>query len=215
MNKRIIFVITVVGIIAFAIIRPFRTREIANIDSHGTNIICFGDSITAGNNVGLNERYPRVLSTLLKRDVINAGVSGDTTQAALARLERDVLTKDPLLVIVILGGNDFLRQRPIHETMENLRTIVRKIHKKGAMVALGQLGPLTMFSYRDDYQRLAAHEHAILIKGVLKGIFGNPKVMYDTIHPNAEGHALLAKKVHKAIFPFLEKNQRIKNQEEQ
>lgn len=207
MNKRIIYAIAVVGIIVLAIIRPFRTREVAYIDSRGTNIICFGDSITAGDNVKSDERYPSVLSTLLKRSVINAGVGGDTTQSALMRLERDVLTKDPLLVIVILGGNDFLHKRPLNETMENLRTIIRKIHENGAMVALGQLGPLTMFTYRDDYQRLAEQEKAVLIKGVLKGIFGNPKLMHDTIHPNAEGHAQLAQKVYEAVNPLLERNQ--------
>ena len=59
MNKRIIYVIAVVGIIALAIIRPFRTREVAHIDSRGTNIICFGDSITAGDNVKSDEQIGR------------------------------------------------------------------------------------------------------------------------------------------------------------
>ncbi|MFC1708841.1 GDSL-type esterase/lipase family protein [Candidatus Omnitrophota bacterium] len=205
-NKLIIYLIVILGFITLVIIRPFRKREIVHIDSQGKNIICFGDSITAGENVGSDERYPSVLSELLERPVINAGVSGDTTQSALARLERDVLTKDPLLVVVILGGNDFLRQRPLEETMGNVRAIIEKIQAEGAMVALGQLGPFTMLSYRDDYQRVAEQQKALLIKGVLKGIFGNPELMSDNVHPNAEGHAKLAQKVYSAITSTLEKN---------
>lgn len=206
-KKSILYLIAVLGLVALALIRPFEKRAIANSDSNGTNIICFGDSLTTGNNVAPNESYPSVLSTLLGTPVINAGEDGDTTQTALARLEHDVLAKDPLLVIVILGGNDFLQQRPKQETMENIRAIVRKIREKGAMVALGQIGPFTMLGYRGDYQKIAMQEKAVLIKDALAGIFGNPQLMSDQIHPNAKGYAKLAHKVFGEIKPLLEMNQ--------
>ena len=96
--------------------------------------------------------------------------------------------------------------------MEDLRTIINKIHQKGAMVAIGQLGPSTMHTYKDDYQRIAEQESALLIESILEGIYGNPQLMSDHVHPNAEGYAKIAQKVHRAVEPLLKKNQKLRRQ---
>jgi len=183
---------------------------IKNLSSQGENIICFGDSITFGAGAVHGNDYPSQLSKLLGQDVINVGRPGDTTVSALARLDNDVLTKNPYIVIVILGGNDSLRRLSYMKTFDNLRQIIRKIHSAGAIVALGELGPFTMAGYRKDYRRLARQEGAVLIPNVLKGIFGNPDYMSDTIHPNAQGYKKLAKKVYDAILPIIEDSNKLR-----
>ena len=101
-----------------------------NIRSTGELIICFGDSLTEGVGASAGEDYPSVLSRQLGSAVINAGLRGDTTAAALERLVDEVLNKNPRLVILLLGGNDFLRQRPRRETRRNLEEIVRRVQAK-------------------------------------------------------------------------------------
>ena len=91
-------------------------NKIKNIDSHGGNIICFGDSITFGYGAEKGEDFPRALSKMLDIPVINSGLDGDDTISALKRLENDVLDRDPLLVVIEFGGNDFLRKVALEAT---------------------------------------------------------------------------------------------------
>ena len=102
--------------------------KVANRDSTGANIICFGDSITEGLGLSPEEAFPGRLARWVERPVINLGVSGDTTYDALYRVESDVLSKDPYMVIVEFGGNDFIRKMPKQETAVNMEQIVKKIH---------------------------------------------------------------------------------------
>jgi len=111
-------------------------QEIRNLDAKGDSIVCFGDSITFGYGAAPGEDYPAALSKMVKFPVINAGVDGDTSFAALDRLEQDVLSKNPRLVIVEFCGNDFLKKIPEETTVENLSKIIDRIQEKGAMVAL-------------------------------------------------------------------------------
>lgn len=168
-----------------------------------------GDSLTFGYNVAPEQSYPSVLSRLLDTDVINAGVNGDTTALALVRLERDVLNKEPLLVIVILGSNDFLGGVPKEETFNNIGNIIKSVKSQGAMVALGQLGPFKMYTYKKDFAKLAKEENVLLIKDILSGIFGRPQFMSDNVHPNAQGYAKIAQKVYNIIEPILRKNRNL------
>src|SRR5512142_926678 len=99
---------------------PSRYSKVRNLDSRGTAIIAFGDSLTAGFGASAGEDYPSKLSAIIGAPVVNAGVNGDTTEAALARIDAEVLARDPRIVIVGLGGNDFLRGVPIATTEANL-----------------------------------------------------------------------------------------------
>ena len=170
--------------------------KVENLDSRGVSLVAFGDSLTAGYGAGPGEDYPSRLAALLGTPVINAGLSGDTTESALARIDTDVLPHNPRVVLVGLGGNDFLRQSPVPATEANLRAIVRKIHDAGAMVVLlGYRFPTFGPSYEDMYERVAEEEHCLLIPDLLDGILSDPALKSDEIHPNARGYALIAERV--------------------
>ena len=183
---------------------PAGVGNVRNLDSTGTSIIAFGDSLTAGYGAGEGQDYPSVLSGLAGVTVQNAGVSGDTTESALARLDTDVLSRNPRLVIVGLGGNDFLRRVPVASTEENLRTIVRRIQDSGAMVMLlGFRFPSIGGNYEDMYERVAESERAYLVTGTLKGVLNDPSLKSDEIHPNAKGYALMAERIRGPLIKLL------------
>jgi len=177
---------------------------VKNLDSQGKIIICFGDSITYGEGASEGADYPSYLQGLLHKEVINAGVSGDTTESALSRLERDVLEKNPYLVIVELGGNDFLRKVPKEKTLRNLEEIVSRIQRRGSIVALCDVSSgFIMSGYRRDFKRIAKKTGSIFIPRLLEAILDNPSLKFDYIHPNSEGYKVLAQKVCQAIKPYI------------
>src|SRR6184192_2803236 len=182
--------------ILIVIVWPSPYANVRNLDSRGANIVAFGDSLTAGYGAGAGEDYPARLSALIGEPVINAGVSGDTTGSALARLDADVLVRDPRIVIVGLGGNDFLGGVPIASTEVNLREIVRKIEGAGAMVVLlGFRFPSLAADYEAMYKRVAKEGQCLLVAGVLRKILTDPSLKSDAIHPNARGYQLMAERV--------------------
>lgn len=175
---------------------PSPYKKVKNLDSHGSTIVAFGDSLTAGYGADSGEDFPSRLTIILHTTVLNAGVSGDTTEAALARLDADVLQKDPRIVIVGLGGNDYLRGVPITSTEANLRTIIRRIQGAGAMVVLlGFKFPSLSVNYEDMYERVAGDQGCLLVSGVLRGILTDPSLKSDEVHPNGKGYQLMAERI--------------------
>jgi acyl-CoA thioesterase I len=173
----------------------------------GKQVIVLGDSITSGYGVSQKEAFPSVLSQQLGLPILNRGVSGDTTAMGLSRLQKDVLSAQPWLVIVELGGNDFLRRIPIAETENNLRQIVASIQNQGAIVVL--LG-INIGPFKGDYQklytRLAQATQSYLIPEIFKGVLDDPRYRQDdVIHPNAEGHKILGTRIAQQLQPLLEK----------
>jgi acyl-CoA thioesterase-1 len=187
------------------------TQEIENIDSQGKNIVCFGDSITAGAGAKRGEDYPSLLAEKVSIPVINAGHSGDTTFDALKRIEEDVINKEPLLVIVEFGGNDFLQKIPFKETFNNLDRIVERIQDEGAIVAIVEVRvPIFMNRYRQGFREIAKKRKAVLIPNLFFGILDRPSLKSDTIHPNAEGYRLIAERIFNVIEPILVKNRSLR-----
>lgn len=185
---------------------PASLGNVTNLGSRGTNIIAFGDSLTAGNGAGADEAYPVRLASRLGVPVINAGVSGDTTTAALARLDADVLDHDPRIVIVGLGGNDFLRREAAEATEANLRTIVRSIQGAGAMVILlGFEFPSLNADYAAMYERIAEEEGCVLVPGVIDGVLTDSSLRSDPFHPNARGYEVMAERVAGRLEKLVEK----------
>ncbi|MCH7960309.1 MAG: arylesterase [Candidatus Hydrogenedentes bacterium] len=180
-------------------------ETVANLNSTGSRIVCLGDSITKGYGATPGNDYPSILSSLLGVPVINAGVNGDTTAGALARLQRDVLDRDPMLVIVELSGNDLVRRVPKIETERNLDRIVKQCIEHGAMVVLVhcKFGILLSDPYLETHQTIAEARGTLLVENALRGIFGNPARSVDQIHPNDEGYALLAERVFAVVEPLL------------
>ncbi len=173
----------------------------------GQNIIILGDSITAGYGLNIEQAYPYLLSQKLNLPILNSGVSGDKTADGLARLSNDVLSQEPWIVIIALGGNDFLRKVPKIKTEQNLRMIIAKIQAQQSItVLLGMNLGLFKDEYRDLYQRVAQETGSYLIPQVLKGIIDNPQHRQkDIIHPNARGQEILANRIASDLKPLLEK----------
>ena len=161
--------------------------------SAGTRVIAFGDSLVEGRGATPGHDFVSVLASRLGVPIINAGRSGDTTRTALARLDRDVLSKDPRVVIVVLGGNDFLRRVPVDETFGNLSTIVNSVRERGsAAVLAGVSVGLLSDPYAARYDSLARKTAAGLVPDILGGLMGRSDLMSDAIHPNDEGYVRIA-----------------------
>jgi acyl-CoA thioesterase-1 len=191
--------------------RGERFDTIRNLGSVGETIICFGDSLTEGVGAEPGEEYPTILSRLLGMRVLNAGRRGDTTAQALERIHGSLVDKNPRLVILLLGGNDFLRQVPTRETRQNLKEIVRQIQDYGAMVAIAgiKLGFFTD-GYSPMFEETAAEFGAIYIPQVMKGIFNGTKLRSDQIHPNSAGYRLIAERIAEKIKPLLDEADRVR-----
>jgi len=171
-----------------------------DITPTGQNIICFGDSLTSGYGASGGMDYPSQLSRLLGKPIINAGIPGDTTARALRRLEEDVLSQSPRIVLLTLGGNDFKNRVSAKTAFENLKTIVEAIQNAGALVVIGGMDlPILGRGIGDGYRQVASETGAILIPNILEGIMGNSKLMSDPIHPNDAGYAQMAKRFYEII----------------
>jgi acyl-CoA thioesterase-1 len=165
-------------------------------------ILCFGDSLTYGTGASEGMDYPSQMSRMLGREVINAGVAGDTTASALKRLQDDVLSYSPDVVLITLGGNDLKNGIPTKAAFANLKAIVESIQRSGAVVVVGGLSfPLRDRGYGKAYRELADQTGAILIPNILDGIMGDRTLMSDPIHPNDAGYTRMAERFYHALQP--------------
>jgi acyl-CoA thioesterase-1 len=154
----------------------------------GQGIIAFGDSLVEGRGATPGHDFVSVLSRRLGVPIINAGRSGDTAESALSRLDGAVLAWEPRVVIVLLGGNDFLRRVPKEKTFGHLATIVERIRQRGAAVVLvGVNVGLLSDTYGPEYEGLARQTSAGLVPDILGDIIGHADRMSDSIHPNDQG----------------------------
>jgi lysophospholipase L1-like esterase len=200
--------VLVIGLLGYWVIGLIgcAQREIKNLDAKGDTVICFGDSITYGYGAEAGEDYPAALAKLLPLAVINSGVNGDTTRQGIARLERDVLEKQPRLVIIEFCGNDFLKKVPYEETLQNLRLMVRRMQEKGILVAVVDISAgMFLREYRTAFRKIAREEGAIFVSSVLSGVITNPKMKSDFLHPNAAGYKLVAQRISLVVKPYLKK----------
>jgi acyl-CoA thioesterase-1 len=179
-------------------------RAIRNLASRGATLVCFGDSLTQGVGAGPGEDFPSLLAATLPIPVVNAGVAGETTADGLRRLERDVLSQDPRLVLVFFGGNDFLRRVPREQIRRNLEVMAERIQGAGAMVVLvgfragiltDEMGPL--------YEEVARDRGMLYIPDALKGILTDSRLKSDAVHPNGAGYRRLADRLLAELQPLL------------
>jgi len=127
-------------------------------------------------------------------------VPGDTTARALNRLDRDVISKNPGLVLITLGGNDLKNGVSRDTAFSNLKQIVESIQDNGARVIIGGLKfPFRDRGYGKGYQELADETGALLIPDIFEGIMGNRKLMSDPIHPNDAGYKIIAQRFVEAM----------------
>lgn len=181
--------------------------DIANIDSRGKYVVCFGDSLTQGFGAEQKFSYPSVLAQMMSIPVVNAGIEGDTSEGALKRIHPDVLDREPLLVVVEFGANDFLTRVPLEDTKRNIESIILQCQEQGAIVALADISNAhLMVEYGPMLRQLSRIHRTIYIPNLLSGIFDNANMKSDYFHPNANGYRLVAQRVYRAILPYLNQN---------
>jgi acyl-CoA thioesterase-1 len=160
--------------------------------STGLQVLAFGDSITFGIGTTGDNDYVAVLSRRVGVTVANSGIPGDTTGSALNRLDTSVIARNPKIVIVLLGGNDLLQNVPVQTRVSNITTIVQRIRGIGAAVLLVGLGSPPLDPFDGALPALASSTGSTYVPAILDGIFGVPSLMFDSIHPNNAGHAIIA-----------------------
>jgi acyl-CoA thioesterase-1 len=177
-------------------------------------LVCFGDSLTAGQGLDPGQNFPDLLQQDLDRRgyryrVVNLGSSGDTTQDGLARLPQ-VIAERPAIVLLELGANDGLRGQPVPGIESNLAQMIEALQKSGARVVLAGItlppnyGPEYVRQFDAIYRNLAARYKLTLIPFLLEGVGGNTKFMQrDGLHPNAEGTRIVEATVMKTLEPLL------------
>jgi acyl-CoA thioesterase-1 len=180
-------------------------------------ILAFGDSLYAGYRLDPDDSYPAQLQDALARAgvaarVVNGGVSGDTTSAALQRLAftLDNQPKKPALVMVGLGGNDMLRGLSPKETRANMTAIVAAIEARHipvlltGMLAAPNLGPDYTAAFNPIWPDLAKAHHTPLVPFFLQAVIGNNALLLDDhIHPNRAGVAAIVKATEPAVAQAL------------
>jgi acyl-CoA thioesterase I len=165
----------------------------------GSVVLALGDSITYGTGAAPEAAYPAQLAQLTGWHVVNAGVPGDTSAQALARLPGLLAEHQPALVIASIGGNDFLRRLPEADTEVNLRRIAALAREAGAQVLLVAVPRPTLaaavgagLSDHPLYDRVAAELALPLHAGGWAHVLGNEQLKSDQIHANAAGYRAFA-----------------------
>jgi acyl-CoA thioesterase-1 len=180
------------------------------------HIVFFGDSLTAGYGVGPGQSFPdlikqRIDSLHLPYDVINAGVSGETSAGGRNRISW--VLRQPIDIFVLeLGANDGLRGIPVDGTTANLQSIIDAVKAKypnARLILAGMQIPPSMgatyaASFRNIFPNLAAKNHLTLIPFLLQNVGGVARLNQpDGIHPNPAGHRLVANNVWQILKPLL------------
>jgi acyl-CoA thioesterase-1 len=185
---------------------------VASADPRAFKIVFLGDSLTAGFGLLSEQAYPAQIEKLFiaegydEVDIINAGISGDTTAGGLRRVE-GVLEPGVKVLVVALGGNDALRGLTTKETHDNLLQIIQTARGKGLQVFLcGMEAPTNLGedyrkNFRDLFTQLLSESRGItFVPFLLEGVAANPALnLADGIHPNVEGARVIAQ----ALYPKL------------
>ncbi|OFN61993.1 MULTISPECIES: arylesterase [Eikenella] len=163
----------------------------------GSAVLALGDSLTYGYGAAPTAAYPVQLATLTGWKVINGGVSGDTTADALARLP-ELMRQHPKLVIISIGGNDFLRKLPESTTRANIGKIIQTVQTASipaVLVAIPHFTVGALFGKLSDhplYHEIAEQYQIPLLSGAWSEILGDKDLKSDQIHANAEGYRKFA-----------------------
>jgi acyl-CoA thioesterase-1 len=185
-------------------------------NANAPRIVFLGDSLTAGYGLSKDESVPSLIQKRLQDagypyEVVNAGVSGDTSAGGLSRLEWS-LEGDVKVLVIELGANDGLRGLPVKELKRNLTEIITRAQARGIKVILtGMEAPPNFGSaytseFRDVYRQLSREHDVAFVPFYLEGVAGIASLnIADGIHPNAEGSRIVEKTIWSALEPLLVK----------
>lgn len=178
-------------------------------------IVAYGDSLTAGLGLLEQEAYPAVLQRKIDAagyqfEVVNAGLSGDTSAGGVRRLDW-ALEGEVRVLIVSFGGNDGLRGLPVAQMKENLSTIIDKARERNVVVILAGMEAPPNFgaeyatSFRQAFRDVAMKKRVLFIPFLLKDVAGRSEMnQSDGIHPNQQGAQIVADTVWSVLEPLLD-----------
>ncbi len=183
-----------------------------------TTVVFLGDSLTEGYGIEKSQAFPALFDNKAKAlgydlKVVNAGISGSTTASSMSRMKWYLRIK-PDIVVLALGANDGLRGLSTEEMKKNLGTTIQMAQDRGIQVLLAgmQMPPNYGIQYTRDFKNaffeLAEQYKVPIIPFLLDGVGGLPEMnLPDGIHPNEEGHKIIAELVAKHLLPLLPKSQ--------
>jgi acyl-CoA thioesterase-1 len=199
-------------VILIAAILFSHTSSLHAANTKAKKLVVLGDSVTEGYGVSREKAYPAILQEKIGRKkwmVINSGISGSTSASAEGRVKW-ILKEKPDLLILALGANDGLRGLDPKSMEKNLESAIAACEKAGVKVILAgmRMPPNYGEKYTSDFSqvfgRLARKHELTFIPFLLAGVAGDPKLnLTDGIHPNEEGHKIVAETVYRAIKGFL------------
>lgn len=165
----------------------------------GKTVLAFGDSVTFGTGASAGEDWPTLLANQTGWAIVNAGIPGDTAEAGKQRIEALLDEHQPALLIIEIGGNDFLRRRSPKAVKEDIRRMIQAAKKRGVqvvLVAVPELSLLGAVTRRPTeaplYRELGEEEKVPVVSDVFADILGQPELCADQIHPNAKGYQQMA-----------------------
>lgn len=199
--------------------KPSDTEEVKSTEEEREVIVFFGNSLSAGYGLKPEQSFPALIQDRIDSlgypyEVVNAGVSGETTSGGASRV--DWVLRRPVDIFVLeLGGNDGLRGIPPEESRKNLQTIIDKVkdrHPDAEIILAGMeappnMGPEFTRDFRRIYPELAAENDVTLLPFLLEGVGGESSLnQADGIHPNEEGARIVAENVWEVLEPLLERD---------
>ena len=193
-----------------------RSADSAPVAQGRPRIVFLGDSLSAGYGVTKEQSIPSLVQRHLDAEgynyeVVNQGVSGDTSAGGVSRLDWS-LSGDVRILVVELGGNDGLRGLPVDTTKQNISQIIATAKQRGVRVLLTGMeappsyGPLYTSQFRQLFRELAREHDVAFMPFFLEGVAGDPALnQSDGIHPNPEGAVIVEQAVWRSLQPLLTK----------
>jgi acyl-CoA thioesterase-1 len=204
-------------ILAILLILIVPVNSLSKIDSSPNSIVILGDSLSAGYGVRIDKSWPsllekNIINNGLPFEVINAGISGDTTSGGLYRLPKLLSRHEPQIVILELGGNDGLRGMSLKKVVrKNLRAMIEMVQASGGIPVLvgvelpPNYGEMYTGNFKKIFVDLASEYDLVLVNGSIKDMTERGLMQSDGIHPNQDGHELIEQEVWLSLSPLLNK----------
>jgi acyl-CoA hydrolase len=198
-QRRLLVASLFAGVVAVGCRKAVKLSAIAP----GQTVLAFGDSVTYGTGAAPGEDWPSLLAQKTGWKIVNAGIPGDTARNGKGRIQALLDEHRPALVILEIGGNDFLRRVAPTAVKEDIRQLIKTSLLAGAQVALVAVPELSVMgivagkpSDASIYAELADEEKVQLVPDVFSDTLSRPELCADRIHPNARGYQHMATGIH-------------------